>query len=770
VVSADAPNWPQLLADATLEGVLIHEGGRILRVNAALGAMLRCAPEAMVGTSGVALTVPADRERLARHIAEQSERPLEGTALRADGTTFPCEIRGRTVRHGDRTLRVVLVRDISDRLAMEAELRQRERELASLAEHSPDVITRYDRAHRVRFMSQAVERATGVPPAAFVGKRMAELGFPSELTARWEAVSDRVFATGTAEEAEFEFTGPDGVQRFYHTRVVPERNASGEVDHVLTTTRDLTALKRADERAREAYTTLQGLIDQSLTGVYVIQDGRFAYVNARFAELAGFERREDVLALPDVHALVHPEDRHIVEEHVRRRLSGEARSVHYVFRALRRDGRVLHVEVHGSAAEYRGRPAIVGVLVDVTERLQLEERLRQTQKMEALGQLAGGVAHDFNNILMAISGYAQAVQQDLAPGDPHRADVAEVLRAAERGAGVTRQLLAFSRRQALETEVLDLGAVVRDLGGMLGQLLPRSVELRLPPAGATAYVCASRAQLEQIVVNLTLNGRDAMPTGGTLTLRVRTGGAGDRGRAVLEVHDTGHGMSPEVCSRAFEPFFTTKRNGQGTGLGLATVYGLVAQFRGHIDIESAEGVGTTVTVAFPLAAGAPSPSPGRAAEPRAAGSARILLVEDEPAIRRLTRRALERAGYEVVEAPHGAAALGVLRAGAAVDLLLTDVAMPELSGVELAREAAALRPALPVILMSGYAELSGVSRDASGTLAGVESDAGFIEKPFPMERLLTLVAGTLARSARAPSGVPALAQGRAGAPPVPRPG
>jgi two-component system cell cycle sensor histidine kinase/response regulator CckA len=751
----DAPRegWDRLLADATLEGVLIHEGGRILHVNAALARLMRSTREALVGMSGFDFVAPEHRERLARHLATHSTEPLEGVALRTDGTTFPCELRGRTVEDGDRELRVVLVRDISDRVAMEATLHRRERQLASIAEHSPDVITRYDRDNRVQFMSRAVERATGQPPEAFLGKRLVEIGFPPELVARWEAINARVFATGLAEEADFEFPAPDGETRYYQTRVVPERNEAGIVEHVLTTTRDLTALKRAEQSAREAYAALRGLIDQSLTGVYVIQDGRFAYANARLAEIFGYGSYEELLAMP-VEELVHPDDRGLVAEDVRRRMAGEPRAVHYFFRGMRRDGRMIHVEVHATAAEYHGRAALVGSLLEVTERLQLEERMRQGQKMEALGQLAGGVAHDFNNILAAISGHAQLLLADLPGHDPRRSDVEEILRASQRGAGVTRQLLAFSRRQAIETEVIDLAAVVRELGLMLGQLLPRTITLTVPDAGASAHVRATRTQLEQIVVNLALNGRDAMPGGGTLELDVRESPAGAYGagrRALLTVRDNGLGMSPEVQARAFEPFFTTKRKEQGTGLGLATVYGLVRQFGGDIEIESTVGTGTTVVVSLPVVAATPT-LPVAVPVPAGAGlRRRVLLAEDEAAIRTLTRRVLERAGYDVLEAPDGAAAVAVLRSAEPLDLLLTDAAMPELSGVELAREAAALRPGLPVLLMSGYAELSGVALAPSGAVEGVTGLVGFVEKPFAMERLVATVGRALAGTKKPPA-------------------
>ncbi len=748
-MSDGARDWAQLLSDATSEGVLIHEDGRVLRVNAALAAMLRCAPETLVGRLAPDLAVPEDRARLFQHMAAGHDGPLVGTALRADGTTFPVEIRGRTVRVDDRALRVVLVRDVTERLAMEAALRRRERELASLAEHSPDVITRYDREHRARFMSRAVERATGVPAEWFVGRPLRDWGFPAELTARWEAINDRVFATGGAEEVEFEFVGPDGEWRHYHTRVVPERNEAGEVEHVLTTTRDLTDLKRAEASARDAYATLRGLLDQSITGVYVVQDGRFTYANARLAETFGYDHADELLALADLDALVHPEDRARVAEHVRRCLAGEDRAAHYTFRGLRRDGRVVHAEVHASAADYVGGRALVGALLDVTERRALEARLRQTHKMEALGQLAGGVAHDFNNILTAILGYAQLVQQELPPDAPLRGDVGEILRAAERGAGVTRQLLAFSRRQALETEVLDLAAVVRALGSMLRQLLPRTIELGLPPADVVAPVRASRAQLEQVVMNLVLNARDAMPAGGALGLDVGIVQEAAGPHATLVVRDTGHGMSADVRSRAFEPFFTTKKKEHGTGLGLAMVYGLVRQFGGEIDLDSAEGRGTVVTVTFPLAPSVAAPADAAHGTPRTGRRGRILLVEDEAPIRAMTRRMLEHAGYEVQEAPHGAAAVAALRAGDPVDLVLTDAAMPELGGVELAGEAVALRPGLPVLLMSGYAELSGASVNGSGVVVGAPGCAGFIQKPFTTERLLAAVADTLARGAPA---------------------
>jgi PAS domain S-box-containing protein len=398
-------------------------------------------------------------------------------------------------------------------------------------------------------------------------------------------------------------------------------------------------------------------------------------------------------------------------------------------------------------------PAVRGIVVnarDVTEQLALETQLRQSQKMEALGQLAGGVAHDFNNVLAAISGFARLVHDDLPIGSETRDDASEILAAAARGAGVTKQLLAFSRRQAMETQVIDLADVARETHRMLRPFLPAAVSLDVQAPDSRVPVRADRTQLEQVLINLALNACDAMPAGGVLTVHVGvqrdSDGPHAREVAQLIVRDGGVGMSDEVRARVFEPFFTTKESGRGTGLGLATVYGIVQQFGGSVTVDSAEGIGSTFTVELPLAHDTPSVIHARSdhAVPPSEGRT-ILLVEDEEQVRRSTTRILERAGYHVITAENGARALRLLTASStAIHLVLTDAAMPELGGRELAQRVTELRPDVPVVLMSGYAELSGQDLRISGVDDAPEV-AAFLEKPFSAERLLSLVEPLLSR-------------------------
>lgn len=1261
-VAAELP-WLRLLASACTEGIVVHEGGRILRANDALAAMLGYLPQQLIGMDATALTVPADRARIMAHIAAERSEPLAGMALRQDGSTFPAELVGRSVTSDDdgRSVRVVIVRDITDRLhaeraerarvayhdlvlrqlpgalwttdaalrvttvkgadsaappvdartrlglhvreqflpgedasvaehaheralagesvgfrvvlagrtydahveplrdadgvvigvvgtridttsaveaaerareselrfqqvvdhlqevfwvidlhhdgtlrveylspafatlwgiapeavyqdasvmfaavhaddrepmlrtipeamreprsldfrmhrpdgeerwlsargypvldvrnragrviglseditarkATEAALRQRERELASLAEHSPDVITRYDRAHRVCFMNRAIEPIMGQPAESYLGRTLHELGVPSETSATWEALNDEVLRTGESRDLTFQVTTASGEVRHYHAAVVPERDASGAVTHVLVTSRDVTQRVRAEARARAADATLHSLAEQTLTGIYVIKAGRFAYVNPRFLQIFGYASIDALNALPEVALIIHPADRERVRENLRVREGGESIAEHYSFRGLRADGETIDVEVFGSRSEYDGQPAVVGTLLDVTERARagaalaesearfrgmfdrsavavtlldrdgvfvdvnpamaalmgyaqselrgqpsnmlslsddaaltrlpmrdvwaglrthfyvekqfrrkdgrviwgalsvarvdgpdgtprftvgmisditaqreaeaalqarerrfralvefaqdliallepdgrlryaspayvsvlglhpesmvgksayaqvhrderpalqefferaashpgrptalqhlrfrhadgtyrtlaitltdmrgepavgafvansrdvteqqrLEEQLRHAQKMEAVGQLAGGVAHDFNNILAAITAYAQMLTDSIPAEHPWHADATEIARAAARGAGVTRQLLAFSRRQAIETEVLDLVAVVRDTGRMLRSLLPSTITLDLPPRDAApAWVRATSAQLEQIVLNLAVNARDVMPRGGVLAIEVRPGphAAVDGGATVLlTVRDTGSGIPAAVRERIFDPFFTTKPLGQGTGLGLSTVYGLVRQFGGTVTVESVEGEGAEFTITLPA-----TERPERAAETHAtappshaAGAGlRVLLVEDEPQLRTVARRVLAKEGYEVMEARDGAEAIAILQAGAHVDVVLTDAAMPVMGGRELAERVVTLRPGVPVVLMSGYAELSGATGTpemlptVSGAVGNVPGVVAFVEKPFTIERLLGAVRAAL---------------------------
>jgi two-component system cell cycle sensor histidine kinase/response regulator CckA len=369
---------------------------------------------------------------------------------------------------------------------------------------------------------------------------------------------------------------------------------------------------------------------------------------------------------------------------------------------------------------------------------QAEAQLRQSQKMEAVGRLAGGVAHDFNNLLTVIRGYSELVLSRLQPSDPSRREMEEVKKAADRAAGLTSQLLAFSRRQFVSTKIVDLNAIVMNLDGMLRRLLGEDIiELCADLEPKVGSIKADPGQLEQVIMNLAVNARDAMPTGGRLTIETRnvtigkdpqpeTMMLGEGSYVLLAIRDTGHGMSEETQSHMFEPFFTTKEKGKGTGLGLSTVYGIVRQSGGTIGMESRPGQGTTCKIFFPKVDEAVEQAPVVSeATGRAIGRETILVVEDDPSVRGLVQEALRLSGYEVLVARHGIEALltGAKHLGP-IHLLLTDVAMPQMSGPEVAEKLTIVRPEIKVLYMSGYPDHPTFEQGE------VTRDTAFLQKPF----------------------------------------
>jgi two-component system cell cycle sensor histidine kinase/response regulator CckA len=412
------------------------------------------------------------------------------------------------------------------------------------------------------------------------------------------------------------------------------------------------------------------------------------------------------------------------------------------------------------AAEVSFASALAHVLAAAVERREAEdalrrseEQLRQSQKMEAIGQLAGGVAHDFNNLLTAIVGYAELMTMRLTSGDPLLRDVGEIRKAADRAAGLTRQLLAFGRKQLLAPKVVDLNAIVTHMENLLRRVIGEDIRLVSRLAPALRPVRVDPGRVEQVILNLAVNARDAMPDGGSLTVEtenVEIEHAGDHdglqpGRYVLlSVTDTGTGMDESVRSRVFEPFFTTKEQGKGTGLGLSTVYGIVRQSGGHVSVESEPGKGACFRVWLPqeqaaagLAGGEPSAEPGRAST----GSETVLVVEDEHTVRELARHVLELHGYRVLDAKDAFDALAVATAHPGrIDLLVTDIVMPGTSGPELAEQLKELRPELSVLFVSGYTSHAAVQ---GRTLV---SGSDFLQKPFTPADLARAVRAVLDQS------------------------
>ncbi len=453
---------------------------------------------------------------------------------------------------------------------------------------------------------------------------------------------------------------------------------------------------------------------------------------------------------------IHPQDREATSAAWRRAVErGEAYYAEY--RLKTRDGQYRRVAARAvPVADSDGNMEWVGACTDVEDERRAADHLRQTQRIEAVGNLAGGVAHEVNNMMTAVIGFGGFVLKGMPEDHPQRSDVSEMVKAATRAAGITRQLLAFTRQQVLQPSILDLNSVITDLGRMLTGFIGADIELSIHLDPQTGRVRADRGQLEQVIINLALNARYAMKSGGRLTLettrvtldegyaRRHVGTAIEPGQYVsLSVTDTGAGMDAATRARAFEPFFTTKPVGQGTGLGLSTAYGIVKQSGGYIWLYSEPGQGTSVKLYLPKVLD-PLSRPSRPiAVPRGEGEI-LLVVEDEEAVRTLARRTLEEAGYRVLEAATGRAGLELIL-GTEIHLILCDVILPEMSGHELGRRVAAIRPDIPILYMSGYPGPEVVER---GLIA---QDAPFIEKPFTASGLASAVRGLLNQRRAAPS-------------------
>jgi len=561
---------------------------------------------------------------------------------------------------------------------------------------------------------------------------------------------------GQSSQVEFEIVTLAGTRRLMESRLEPLRDQSGAIIAALSVTRDITESRANEERLRESEARFRRLVERAPLGSYLNDaEGNTVYCNPRVGVIFGRPVEENLGGA--WRTRVYPADQERLFAQRDAFLRSDDDEIRYEYRIVRPDGAVRYVVVDQVRLRTSdgSTEGFIGIVDDVTERRALEAQLRQSQKLEAVGRLAGGVAHDFNNLLTVIGNYGEFLTQDLPTGTRARADLEELLGATRRAAALTRQLLTFGRKQVSAPRLLDPNVVIREVEQMVRRLIGEHIALITDLDANVGRVLVDPGQLEQVVVNLAINARDAMPSGGLLTLETAVarltasdllaqsaddvvtalpGAPGDH--VVIRVTDTGLGMDETTQRRVFEPFFTTKPQGSGTGLGLATIYGIVAQAGGRLRLRSAPNDGTTVEVYLPVHASADVtgvPVAQRASPTLAPhGRETVLVAEDESAVREAVRRILERAGYTVIGARHGADALLLWRERRAdIALVLTDLVMPEMRGAELAAAIRADAPDAKIVYMSGYA-----SERARPT---VSPDDVLLQKPFEPETLLHAV-------------------------------
>jgi PAS domain S-box-containing protein len=623
-----------------------------------------------------------------------------------------------------------------DRKRAEQARASSEARFRSLVQHTSDVITMMDAEGTLTYASPAIEAMFGAKPKWAVGTCAFDYIHPDDRERIERAFAEGITHPGRGETVRYRMQHVDGSWHYVES-IGNNLLDDPAVGAVVLTTRDITERKDTEEALRQSEERFRALVQHTSDLITVLDaDGLVTYASPSAGRILGWDDGEYVGR--STFGLLHPDDR----EHVR----------HAFAEAITENGSTqpIHSRMRDKNGQYRllesigtnllDDPAVRGFVInsrDITERKQLESELLQSQKMEAVGRLAGGIAHDFNNLLTAIAGYTALLLDELPDDDAHRADLEEIEKAATRGAALVDQLLSFSRRKMLMPSTLDLNEVVESTRGLLSRIIGADVDLVTRLAPNLDGVRADRTQLEQVLLNLAVNARDAMPSGGRLeietanvVLHTRDAAAQIDAKAgphvLLSVRDTGIGMDRDTQAQVFEPFFTTKEVGHGTGLGLSTAYGIVTQAGGHIALESRPGAGTTFRVYLPTdAEAADAAAPAEVDVAPSTGRETILVVEDEAAVRNLARDVLSRLGYKVLVASDGRDALGVAdRYRGPISLLVSDVVLPHLRGVEVADRLGARRPGLRVLYISGYTETA-IVHDGQ-----LDPGVNFLAKPF----------------------------------------
>jgi two-component system cell cycle sensor histidine kinase/response regulator CckA len=651
----------------------------------------------------------------------------------------------------------VVATDVAERRRFEDELTRSEERFRLVASATNDVVWDWNLLTNTVWWNEGVLAIFGHDPTAPENAAWwSECLHPDDREKTLHDMRVAVAGSGPFWQARYRLGRSDGAYADVADRGFIIRDAAGKAVRMIGALRDVTAEKRGEEILRASEERYRLLFENNPQPMWVFDDETLAFlaVNAAACRHYGYGR-DEFLAMT-IRDIRPPEDVSALAQ----RLATEPREYQEsgVWRHRRKDGTIMDVEIASHPLTFEGRPAQLVLATDITDRRKLESQLRQSQKMEAIGQLAGGIAHDFNNLLTAILGYAALLSSQLPKDEILQEEIGEISKAGQRAATLTRQLLAFSRLQVLEPRVLDLNASVRGIETMLRRLIGEHIELVTILEPSLASVRADAGQIEQVILNLVVNSRDAMPDGGRLVIRtgnlemveaeaLRQASTHPGHYVMLTVSDTGSGMDAATQARIYEPFFSTKTKDRGTGLGLSTVYGIVQQSGGSIWSASEVGKGTTFKVFLPMADGvaaaAEASPPDRTAAP---ATETILLVEDDPSLRKLALRILKGLGYTVLEASAGPAALALAKQyPGSIDLVLSDVVMPRMTGSEFVSALRVLRPEVSVLYMSGYND------DAIIRHHILEAKAAFLQKPFTPASLAEKIRDVLNARERAPA-------------------
>lgn len=725
--------------------------GRVITINKVAEQVLGYQRDELIGKFIQDLIAPEHRERSRQMMEDKLTKGTSVTytvdAITSSGGRVPLEVNTQIIFDEGEPLAIQgIARDVTERLRTAQALQDREHFYRTITERSSDILAIIDPTPMVSYVSPSFEWVLGLKAEDIVGTAGMDVVHPDDVERANQVVADLIAQNRDSARIELRIRDATGA---YRTLDVQYRNLLNDpvIRGIVIDGRDVTDRQQAQQALRASEERFRKIVETSGEGIVVRDtDGIIIFANQRMADMIGFQVEQlvgmhvdDIVSkdcLPIIHASAE-----------RRRRTGKSETLDLKF--LHRDGHFVDaiLAVSPTFDDKGNFTGALGMITDVTERIRLEEQLRQSQKIEAVGRLAGGVAHDFNNLLTAIRGHVELLLADIPDESEIRPDIEEIRKAADRAAGLTHQLLAFSRRQMLQPVVLEFDGVVREMESLLRRLISEDIRLVTRLNCSATRIRADRGQIEQVVMNLVVNARDAMPHGGEIV--IETGDceldaeflrnnvdASPGSYAKLTVRDNGTGMDARTLSHVFEPFFTTKPVGQGTGLGLATVYGIVKQSGGYIRVSSEVGTGTRFEIFLPRVQDQVQPVRDAVAPNHAeARGETILVAEDENAVRALTSRILRKRGYHVLEARDGREAVEVARNHAGrISLLVTDVIMPHLGGRELSENIAAMIPDVKVLYMSGYTD------DALLQRGVLQSGTGnFLEKPFTPEALANKV-------------------------------